>query len=70
MYERTLAMEIPLDMLREIDDTINELYEGELTSVYDDRLPRTRVAFVHKGKLNPIMHSDILQDFIKMDKPN
>jgi hypothetical protein len=52
-YERTLWLELPLQMLKEIDETIDELYNGELVSVYDDRLPRNLVSVIHKGKIIP-----------------
>lgn len=55
MYERTLALELPLAMFEEIDQTIDELYAGVLSAVYDsDKCPPVKVGFIYKGVVTQI----------------
>jgi hypothetical protein len=50
MYERTLSLELPLKMFEEIDKLVEDLYAGNLKSVYDDsKIPLKRVAFTYNG---------------------
>jgi hypothetical protein len=53
-YERTLYLELPIKMFEDIDNLIEDLYAGNLASVYDDKTPRSRVAFNYKGEIIPI----------------